>query len=211
MCSTMFLMGPMKQLARMCDKGRTVATCIYFGSMVLTLVAALKVCSLPMSDTYCSSSNLLTSDIRAFFYYACMCLCILSQCLSLFGEEKTIDTELLVAKCLVHWLTLRISELELELDLMCKSNRSLKVRTCKSNLEGHADCQMLTSFYVAVPQRDFDPSISDCPACGFVVVSILTNSCMEIHLSFSLATASQYLPLNPAISLYCRSQNLVAI
>lgn len=39
--STMFLMGPMKQLGKMFDKGRIVATCTYLASLGLTLWAAL--------------------------------------------------------------------------------------------------------------------------------------------------------------------------
>uniref|UniRef100_A0A8C6TT99 Vesicle transport protein n=1 Tax=Neogobius melanostomus TaxID=47308 RepID=A0A8C6TT99_9GOBI len=38
--STMFLMGPMKQLKRMCDKTRAVATAIMITCLVLTLCAA---------------------------------------------------------------------------------------------------------------------------------------------------------------------------
>ncbi len=37
----MFLMGPMKQLGSMFDKGRIVATCTYLASLGLTLWAAL--------------------------------------------------------------------------------------------------------------------------------------------------------------------------
>ena len=37
----MFLMGPMKQLGKMFDKGRIVATCAYLASLGLTLWAAL--------------------------------------------------------------------------------------------------------------------------------------------------------------------------
>lgn len=39
----MFLMGPLKQLSRMFDKGRIIATSIYIVSMLLTLWAALHV------------------------------------------------------------------------------------------------------------------------------------------------------------------------
>ncbi|XP_032382702.1 SFT2 domain containing 2a [Etheostoma spectabile] len=38
--STMFLMGPMKQLKRMCDKTRALATAIMITCLVLTLCAA---------------------------------------------------------------------------------------------------------------------------------------------------------------------------
>ncbi|CAL9696056.1 unnamed protein product [Knipowitschia caucasica] len=38
--STMFLMGPMKQLKRMCDKTRALATAIMLTCLVLTLCAA---------------------------------------------------------------------------------------------------------------------------------------------------------------------------
>ncbi|XP_076004738.1 SFT2 domain containing 2a [Genypterus blacodes] len=40
LCSTMFLMGPMKQLKRMCDKTRALATTIMITCLVLTLCAA---------------------------------------------------------------------------------------------------------------------------------------------------------------------------
>ncbi|KAL4000165.1 ATP-dependent RNA helicase DHX58 [Sarotherodon galilaeus] len=40
LCSTMFLMGPMKQLKRMCDKTRALATTIMLTCLVLTLCAA---------------------------------------------------------------------------------------------------------------------------------------------------------------------------
>ena len=39
----MFLMGPLKQLSKMFDKGRIVATCLYLASLGLTLFSALKV------------------------------------------------------------------------------------------------------------------------------------------------------------------------
>ena len=49
----MFLMGPMKQLGTMFDKGRIVATCAYLASLGLTLFAALwvspKLSSPPLS------------------------------------------------------------------------------------------------------------------------------------------------------------------
>lgn len=44
--STMFLMGPLKQLSKMFDKGRIVATCVYIASLALTLFAALKLHSI---------------------------------------------------------------------------------------------------------------------------------------------------------------------
>nr|XP_020459212.1 vesicle transport protein SFT2B-like [Monopterus albus] len=40
LCSTMFLMGPVKQLKRMCDKTRALATIIMITCLVLTLCAA---------------------------------------------------------------------------------------------------------------------------------------------------------------------------
>ncbi|XP_077463567.1 SFT2 domain containing 2a [Stigmatopora argus] len=40
LCSTMFLMGPLKQLKRMCDKSRALATTIMITCLVLTLCAA---------------------------------------------------------------------------------------------------------------------------------------------------------------------------
>ncbi|XP_068615498.1 vesicle transport protein SFT2B-like isoform X1 [Brachionichthys hirsutus] len=40
LCSTMFLMGPVKQLKRMCDKTRALATTIMITCLVLTLCAA---------------------------------------------------------------------------------------------------------------------------------------------------------------------------
>ncbi|KAM9797642.1 SFT2 domain containing 2a [Syngnathus typhle] len=40
LASTMFLMGPMKQLKRMCDKTRALATTIMITCLVLTLCAA---------------------------------------------------------------------------------------------------------------------------------------------------------------------------
>ncbi|XP_061539768.1 SFT2 domain containing 2a isoform X2 [Phycodurus eques] len=39
LCSTMFLLGPMKQLKRMCDKTRALATTIMITCLVLTLCA----------------------------------------------------------------------------------------------------------------------------------------------------------------------------
>ena len=44
-CSTLFLMGPIKQLKKMFDKGRIVATTTYLVAMCLTLWAALKACT----------------------------------------------------------------------------------------------------------------------------------------------------------------------
>jgi len=40
--STLFLMGPMKQLKSMFEKGRVYATSSFFGSMVLTLFVTMK-------------------------------------------------------------------------------------------------------------------------------------------------------------------------
>ncbi|XP_054590701.1 SFT2 domain containing 2a isoform X2 [Nothobranchius furzeri] len=45
LCSTMFLMGPVKQLKRMCDKTRALATTIMLTCLVLTLCAAFWVLS----------------------------------------------------------------------------------------------------------------------------------------------------------------------
>lgn len=42
-CSTMFLMGPLSQFKKMFEKGRIIATCLYFGAMFLTLWMAIKV------------------------------------------------------------------------------------------------------------------------------------------------------------------------
>ena len=42
-CSTMFLMGPLRQLSKMFEKGRIVATLVYLVFMVLTLLCAIKV------------------------------------------------------------------------------------------------------------------------------------------------------------------------
>ena len=39
-CGTGFLIGPKKQVKNMCKARRAIATCIYFGAMVLTLAAA---------------------------------------------------------------------------------------------------------------------------------------------------------------------------
>ena len=43
LCSTMFLMGPAKQMAKMFERGRLVATLVYLVSMALTLFSALYV------------------------------------------------------------------------------------------------------------------------------------------------------------------------
>ncbi|KAG7463482.1 hypothetical protein MATL_G00176990 [Megalops atlanticus] len=40
LCSTMFLMGPLKQLKKMCEKTRALATAIMLSGLVLTLCAA---------------------------------------------------------------------------------------------------------------------------------------------------------------------------
>ncbi|CAK0785986.1 hypothetical protein CVIRNUC_009199 [Coccomyxa viridis] len=44
--STMFLMGPLRQLSKMFEKGRIVATLVYLVFMVLTLLCAIKLRSL---------------------------------------------------------------------------------------------------------------------------------------------------------------------
>lgn len=41
-CSTAFLLGPMKQFKKMFDSTRIIATGIYLGTIVLTLLVALK-------------------------------------------------------------------------------------------------------------------------------------------------------------------------
>ena len=48
-CSTMFLMGPLRQLSKMFEKGRIVATLVYLVFMVLTLLCAIKVPPSPAS------------------------------------------------------------------------------------------------------------------------------------------------------------------
>ncbi|XP_036401376.1 vesicle transport protein SFT2B-like [Megalops cyprinoides] len=40
LCSTMFLMGPVKQLKKMCEKTRALATAVMLSGLVLTLCAA---------------------------------------------------------------------------------------------------------------------------------------------------------------------------
>eukprot|EP00162_Nutomonas_longa_P003007 comp13667_c0_seq4/m.19139 comp13667_c0_seq4/g.19139 ORF comp13667_c0_seq4/g.19139 comp13667_c0_seq4/m.19139 type:complete len:106 (+) comp13667_c0_seq4:125-442(+) len=47
--STAFLVGPVKQLKNMFDPSRAVASVVYVVSLVLTLVAALKMHSAPLS------------------------------------------------------------------------------------------------------------------------------------------------------------------
>lgn len=42
----MFLVGPLKQLTAMFEKGRVVASLVYIGAMFLTLFSAIKVCLL---------------------------------------------------------------------------------------------------------------------------------------------------------------------
>lgn len=41
----MFLMGPLKQCQRMFEGGRAIATAVYLGSIVATLVVAFKASS----------------------------------------------------------------------------------------------------------------------------------------------------------------------
>ncbi|DBB12108.1 TPA: hypothetical protein ACH3X3_006219 [Trebouxia sp. C0006] len=45
--STMFLMGPLAQFKKMFEKGRIIATCLYFGAMFITLWMAIKLHSFP--------------------------------------------------------------------------------------------------------------------------------------------------------------------
>ena len=40
----MFLMGPLRQLSKMFEKGRIIATLVYIAFMFLTLFSAIKVC-----------------------------------------------------------------------------------------------------------------------------------------------------------------------
>lgn len=49
LCSTMFLMGPVRQIVKMFEKGRILATLIYIAAMFLTLFSAIKVC-LPLCE-----------------------------------------------------------------------------------------------------------------------------------------------------------------
>ncbi len=41
----MFLMGPVKQIVKMFEKGRLLATVVYIVAMFLTLFSAIKVCA----------------------------------------------------------------------------------------------------------------------------------------------------------------------
>ena len=41
LASTLFLMGPMRQLRRMCDSTRALTTCVYCGAIVATLTIAI--------------------------------------------------------------------------------------------------------------------------------------------------------------------------
>ena len=52
----MFLMGPLKQLKSMFDKGRIVASVVYLAAMALTLVSAIYVrtCSSLHAALFCS-------------------------------------------------------------------------------------------------------------------------------------------------------------
>lgn len=49
----MFLMGPLAQFKKMFEKGRIIATCLYFGAMFITLWMAIKV-SIACKVVYCS-------------------------------------------------------------------------------------------------------------------------------------------------------------
>jgi hypothetical protein len=40
----MFLMGPVRQIVKMFEKGRLLATLVYIAAMFLTLFSAIKVC-----------------------------------------------------------------------------------------------------------------------------------------------------------------------
>ena len=64
-CSTMFLMGPMKQLSKMFDKGRIVASCIYIASLALTLFSALKVVRLSFSSAISTLGSLALAHVSS--------------------------------------------------------------------------------------------------------------------------------------------------
>lgn len=46
--STCFLWGPCGQIKKMFEKIRIVATCIYFASMILTIIVAIKIAKVPL-------------------------------------------------------------------------------------------------------------------------------------------------------------------
>ncbi len=56
-CSTMFLMGPLRQLSKMFEKGRIVATLVYLVFMALTLFCAIKVRSVLCELTMLSPTS----------------------------------------------------------------------------------------------------------------------------------------------------------
>ncbi len=66
MCSTMFLMGPLAQFKKMFEKGRIIATCLYFGAMFLTLWMALKV-------SVCCHEGLVLSHNLPYYLLADTC------------------------------------------------------------------------------------------------------------------------------------------
>ena len=67
LCSTMFLMGPLAQAKKMFEKGRIIATCLYFGAMFLTLWMAIKVFT---TSTYMDHSHAApTRSIKCIVYH----------------------------------------------------------------------------------------------------------------------------------------------
>lgn len=72
LCSTMFLMGPLAQAKKMFEKGRIIATCLYFGAMFLTLWMAIKVL---MPTTYADCLMLRPSHSTACIVYHVHVVC----------------------------------------------------------------------------------------------------------------------------------------
>ena len=72
----MFLMGPLAQAKKMFEKGRIIATCLYFGAMFLTLWMAIKV----LTPTYVDHSRAAPSHSIKCAVYHLHAVCTIMLC-----------------------------------------------------------------------------------------------------------------------------------
>ncbi|CAG9462347.1 unnamed protein product [Pedinophyceae sp. YPF-701] len=92
--STMFLMGPVKQIRSMMDKGRIYATGAFFGSMALTLFVTLKL------QSFILAVPCVVVEVLALLWYCASYIpfgqsvlrSIFSRCMggSCFGEDSQV-------------------------------------------------------------------------------------------------------------------------
>ncbi len=113
----MFLMGPLAQFKKMFEKGRIIATCLYFGAMFITLWMAIKVCTACMVvylDPFAhSSTDTIHSVVTILHVYDILSLCTLPCDASAEGLYMDMVHSLYakcVNRCSTVWYTILVRQ-----------------------------------------------------------------------------------------------------